>query len=136
MLSFKKITMLLSAMTIGLLPINVLAEAPDTSNGEWPFYTGDIKGSRYSPLDQIDADNFEDLELAWSFSTKNLGSRAEYKLEVTPLTPSKLQPVMWHLNFSKNMVPLSFPKSKTDGDQECIKYIWKYAYKIRFFLPC
>lgn len=62
-----------------------LAQAPDTTNGEWPFYTGDIKGSRYSPLDQINADNFEDLELAWSFSTKNLGSRAEYKLEVTPL---------------------------------------------------
>ncbi|MDG1437942.1 MAG: PQQ-binding-like beta-propeller repeat protein, partial [Emcibacteraceae bacterium] len=51
----------------------------------WHHYTGDMKGSRYSPLDQIDADNFEDLELAWSFSTKNLGSRSEYKLEVTPI---------------------------------------------------
>jgi len=61
------------------------ADALDTMNGEWPYYTGDIKGSRYSPLDQINADNFEDLELAWSFTTKNLGSRAEYKLEVTPL---------------------------------------------------
>ncbi|MBT5186087.1 MAG: PQQ-binding-like beta-propeller repeat protein [Kordiimonadaceae bacterium] len=64
---------------------SAFAQAPDTSNGDWPFYTGDIKGSRYSPLDQINADNFEDLELVWSFSTKNLGSRAEYKLEVTPL---------------------------------------------------
>ncbi|MCP5382274.1 MAG: PQQ-binding-like beta-propeller repeat protein [Kordiimonadaceae bacterium] len=63
----------------------VNAKAPDTSNGEWPYYTGDIKGSRYSPLDQINADNFDDLELVWSFSTKNLGSRPEYKLEVTPL---------------------------------------------------
>lgn len=62
-----------------------LADAPDTSNGEWPHYTGELNGSRYSPLDQITADNFEDLELAWSFSTKNLGSRPEYKLEVTPL---------------------------------------------------
>ncbi|MEZ5758210.1 MAG: PQQ-binding-like beta-propeller repeat protein [Emcibacteraceae bacterium] len=61
------------------------AQSPDTSNGEWPHYAGDIKGSRYSPLDQINADNFNDLELAWSFSTKNLGSRPEYKLEVTPL---------------------------------------------------
>lgn len=61
------------------------AGALDTMTGEWPYYTGDIKGSRYSPLDQINADNFEDLELAWSFTTKNLGSRAEYKLEVTPL---------------------------------------------------
>lgn len=61
------------------------AGALDTMTGEWPYYTGDITGSRYSPLDQINADNFEDLELAWSFTTKNLGSRAEYKLEVTPL---------------------------------------------------
>ena len=68
-----------------LLPSIATADALDTSNGEWPHYAGDIKGSRYSPLSQINADNFEDLELAWSFSTKNLGSRAEYKLEVTPL---------------------------------------------------
>lgn len=62
-----------------------LSDALDTSKGEWPHYAGDIKGSRYSPLDQINADNFDDLEMVWSFSTKNLGSRAEYKLEVTPL---------------------------------------------------
>ncbi len=61
------------------------ADEPGTENGEWHHYTGDMKGSRYSSLDQINADNFEDLEVAWSFSTKNLGSRAEYKLEVTPI---------------------------------------------------
>ena len=26
---------------------------PSTKNGEWPYYTADVKGSRYSPLDQI-----------------------------------------------------------------------------------
>ncbi|MCB2090791.1 MAG: PQQ-binding-like beta-propeller repeat protein [Alphaproteobacteria bacterium] len=68
-----------------IFALSANAKAPDTSNGEWPHYAGDIKGSRYSPLDQINTDNFNDLELAWSFSTKNLGSRPEYKLEVTPL---------------------------------------------------
>ena len=29
-----------------------------TQNGEWPNYSGDIRGSRYSPLDQINASNF------------------------------------------------------------------------------
>ena len=72
-------------LAVAALTTPALADALDTSQGEWPYYTGDIKGSRYSPLDQINADNFEDLELAWSFSTKNLGSRAEYKLEVTPI---------------------------------------------------
>ena len=56
-----------------------------TKNGDWPSYTGDTRGSRYSPLDQITAENFNDLEVAWRFKTDNLGSRPEYKLEGTPL---------------------------------------------------
>ena len=56
-----------------------------TKNGDWPAYTGDTRGSRYSPLDQINAGNFNDLEVAWRFKTDNLGCRPEYKLEGTPL---------------------------------------------------
>ncbi|MEO6238027.1 MAG: PQQ-binding-like beta-propeller repeat protein [Vicinamibacterales bacterium] len=56
-----------------------------TKSGDWPSYTGDTRGSRYSPLAQIDAGNFNDLEVAWRFKTDNLGSRPEYKLEGTPL---------------------------------------------------
>ncbi|MFY9558424.1 MAG: pyrroloquinoline quinone-dependent dehydrogenase [Blastocatellia bacterium] len=56
-----------------------------TKNGEWPHYTGDLTGARYSPLDQINGDNFNKLEVAWRFKTDNLGTRPEYKLEGTPL---------------------------------------------------
>src|SRR5262249_47088151 len=56
-----------------------------TKNGDWPSYTGDTRGSRFSPLAQITAANFNDLEVAWRFKTDNLGSRPEYKLEGTPL---------------------------------------------------
>src|SRR5262245_36687405 len=59
--------------------------APSTKNGEWPQYTGDLAGTRYSPLDQINADNFNKLEVAWRFKTDNLGTRPEFKLEGTPL---------------------------------------------------
>src|SRR4051794_10158124 len=38
---------------------------PSTKNGEWPYYTADVKGSRYSPLDQINGTNFNQLEVAW-----------------------------------------------------------------------
>src|SRR5512145_3006919 len=58
---------------------------PSTSNGDWPYYTADVKGTKYSPLDQINASNFKDLEVAWRFKTDNLGTRPEYKLEGTPL---------------------------------------------------
>src|SRR5438132_6683496 len=58
---------------------------PSTKNGEWAYYTADVKGTRYSPLDQINATNFNQLEVAWRFKTDNLGTRPEYKLEGTPL---------------------------------------------------
>src|SRR5204863_8159377 len=58
---------------------------PSTKNGEWPHYTADLKGSRYSPLDQINGSNFNQLEIAWRFKTDHLGPFPEYKLEGTPL---------------------------------------------------
>ncbi len=59
--------------------------AQSTNSGDWPYYTGDLKGTRYSPLDQINASNFNKLEVAWRFKTDHLGPRPEYKLEGTPL---------------------------------------------------
>jgi glucose dehydrogenase len=58
---------------------------PSTKAGDWPHYTADMRGTRYSPLDQINASNFKQLEVAWRFKTDNLGPRPEYKLEGTPL---------------------------------------------------
>ena len=52
---------------------------------EWSTYTADLAGSKYRPLDQINASNFSKLEVAWRFKTDNLGTRPEYKLEGTPL---------------------------------------------------
>src|SRR5215467_13464766 len=58
---------------------------PSTKNGEWTHYTADMRVTKYSPLDQINASNFNKLEVAWRFKTDNLGPRPEYKLEGTPL---------------------------------------------------
>jgi len=52
---------------------------------EWPSYAADLAGTRYRPLDQINAANFNDLEIAWRIKTDNFGNRPEYKLEGTPL---------------------------------------------------
>jgi quinoprotein glucose dehydrogenase len=48
-------------------------------------YTADLAGSRYPPLDQINAVNFSKLEVAWRFKTDSIGNRPEFKLEGTPL---------------------------------------------------
>ncbi len=68
---------------------SVLTSAPlwgqNAKDTEWPSYAADLKGSRYRPLDQINASNFSKLEVAWRFKTDNLGTRPEFKLEGTPL---------------------------------------------------
>ncbi|MCA0376799.1 MAG: PQQ-binding-like beta-propeller repeat protein [Gemmatimonadetes bacterium] len=70
-------------MLVGALPAQ---RAPmTTATGEWPSHTGDTKGSRYAPLEQITAANFGTLEVAWRFKTDALGPRPEFKLEGTPL---------------------------------------------------
>src|SRR3989454_4429385 len=53
--------------------------------GEWPTYNADLKGTRYSPLDQINASNSSKLEVAWRFKTDTFGPFPEYKLEGTPI---------------------------------------------------
>src|SRR5712664_2981469 len=78
----------LTAIVLAALDAGLLGQAtgqPSTKNGDWPHYTADMHGTRYSPLDQITGANFNQLEVAWRFKTDNLGPRPEYKLEGTPL---------------------------------------------------
>src|SRR5207245_5885169 len=57
---------------------------------EWYSYTADLAGTRYRPLDQINASNFSDLEIAWRIKTDSFGDRPEYKLEGTPLMVNRV----------------------------------------------
>src|SRR5262245_46560093 len=66
-------------------PLGQAQGLPSTRNGDWVAYTADNRGTKYSPLDQINASNFNKLEVAWRFKTDNLGTRPEFKLEGTPL---------------------------------------------------
>ena len=54
-------------------------------NGEWRTYGGDLGNTRYAPLDQINKDNFNKLEVAWRFKADALGPAKEYNWESTPL---------------------------------------------------
>ena len=62
-----------------------ISAAQGTANGEWRSYGGDIANTRYSPLSQINAENFGDLEVAWRFHTDNLGPNPEFNFQSTPL---------------------------------------------------
>jgi len=53
--------------------------------GEWPAHGGDLRASRYSPLDLIDASNVADLRVEWRWSAANFGPEPEFNYQVTPL---------------------------------------------------
>jgi quinoprotein glucose dehydrogenase len=72
-------------LIVGSASIAILGQTPAAKVGEWPTYGADLKSTRYSPLDQIDASNFNKLTLAWKLKTDNLGPRPEYNYQGTPL---------------------------------------------------
>lgn len=53
--------------------------------GDWPDHHGNKYGQRYSPLDQINADNADSLEVAWTFNTEKFGPSPEFNNPSTPL---------------------------------------------------
>jgi quinoprotein glucose dehydrogenase len=74
------------ALSAGVMAgIALAAAAEDGANVEWPTYAGNWDASKYRPLDQINASNFNQLEVVWRFKTDHIGNRPEFKLEGTPL---------------------------------------------------
>ena len=83
---FARRNRLLLWVTVVLICVPVPLRAQNhAKDKEWPSYAADLAGTRYRPLDQINASNFNELEISWRFNTDNLGNRPEYKLEGTPL---------------------------------------------------
>ena len=75
----------LSVVLSMILMMSSLLVAQGTENGEWRSYGGDIANTRYSGLDEISAENFGDLEVAWRVNTANFGQNPEYNFQSTPL---------------------------------------------------
>jgi quinoprotein glucose dehydrogenase len=81
-----RITLLCLVLGVALTSMSPpLQGQAGTRDGEWRHYGGDTGHTRYAPLDQINASNFNSLEIAWRFKTDALGPRPEYNLESTPL---------------------------------------------------
>jgi quinoprotein glucose dehydrogenase len=57
----------------------------DAPAGEWRNYGNDPGGSRFSALDQINADNVKDLKVAWVIETGPRPARTVAWLQTTPL---------------------------------------------------
>jgi quinoprotein glucose dehydrogenase len=73
----------LSLTLLGALPAAAQHGAID---GQWPAYSADPGSTRYSPLDQINADNVAQLEVAWTWSFRNFGTSSEtLTTQATPI---------------------------------------------------
>ncbi|WP_298854044.1 lanthanide-dependent methanol dehydrogenase XoxF5 [uncultured Ruegeria sp.] len=81
---------------------------------QWAIQTGDYKNQRYSALDQINADNVGDLQVAWTFSTGVLRGH-----EGSPLVIGDMMYV--HTPFPNIVYALDLAN---DG-----KIVWKYEPK-------
>jgi quinoprotein glucose dehydrogenase len=66
------------------LPATGLAQARGNPDGEWRYQSADAWGTRFSPVDQIDATNFGDLEVAWIWRADNFGPTLEDQFKATP----------------------------------------------------
>src|SRR5262245_4272492 len=73
---------LLSTLTC-LLVLGSLSYAQ--RGGEWRYYGGDAGGTKYSPLDQINAANVNQLQIVWRWKSQNYGPRPDFNWQVTPL---------------------------------------------------
>ncbi len=69
------------AMMAGSVSLPAIAQR-GTEGGEWPHYAGDSGSTKYSPLDQINRDNFAELEIAWRWAS--IDSLLEETTDIRP----------------------------------------------------
>ncbi len=74
-----------SLSSLNIHPQDVVDVANDDDQVAWTHFNGTEHSTRYSPLDQIDASNVADLEIAWTFDTRPFGPLPETNSVTTPL---------------------------------------------------
>ena len=71
---------------LGILATHAPIVAQGTvPKGEWRYIGGDAGHTRYLPLDQINAGNFEKLQVAWVWRGDNFGPAVDYVFRSTPI---------------------------------------------------
>jgi glucose dehydrogenase len=55
------------------VPGAAVAQGPGVEGGNWTYLGGDAWHNRYTPLNQINPSNFENLEIAWEWNASSFG---------------------------------------------------------------
>ena len=74
-----------AALGLVLLAGPLGAQERGNPYGEWRYWGADAGSTRWSPLDQINADNFDQLEVAWVWRGDNYGRTADGVMRSTPI---------------------------------------------------
>ena len=104
-----------------LLPV-AFPQSSKIAPGDWPNYTRDLAGTKYSPLDQLTPGNVTKLLPAWTFSPKIDPTTPPVTPAATPVGTSAATPIVvggvMYLPAGKRVVAL-------DGVSG--REIWSYA---------
>ena len=77
--------LLVCAGLAAIVSLGLQAQSRADPVGEWRYIGGDASHTRYSPLDQITAANFEKLEIAWTWRGDNFGPQVDHIFRSTPI---------------------------------------------------
>lgn len=77
----------------------------------WTYFNGDVKAQRYAALDQINADNVGDLEIAWRWNSTSFGPSPEGLGVVSPLMVNGI--VYTTAGLTRNIVALDAATGQT-----------------------
>ena len=111
--------MLVTSLLTGLLASGALAQAGAPAD-EWPYYHGDFGATQYSALDQIDADNVDQLQVTWQWTSPDVALAKENPRLRTlgyKSTPLKIGDALY-VNTSLGVVAALDPKT---GEQ-----LWEF----------
>ena len=89
----QRITAIVVAAT--LLWWSAVAAQQGAPDGGWPTYGGDLGSTKYSPLDQIDSDSVERLQLVWRWESPDNAIVTEHRTTLATFPPAfKSTPVL------------------------------------------
>lgn len=107
---------LITASALAWLPLALSQTNTSVNEGDWPAYHGNEFSQRYSPLDQINAENVGTLEIAWRFSTQNFGPTADF---TNPSTPLEVDGILYaDIATTRNVVAL-------DATSGQVLWLWR-----------
>ena len=111
------LSFVLAAGALTLPAITWSQQGTSVYEGDWPSWAGSWNASRYSPLDQINAENVDELEIAWQWSTQGFGPGTDF---VNPSTPLEVDGVLYaNVGTTRNVVALD----ATSG-----QVLWMFRY--------